>query len=94
MSLPDRGSFYKYVRELYPEKLLFITEFANVNELTNAYVKGNEYVKFYQKLRNEPGIGAAFSQVMSSRGGYHSMVWRGEDGILNQISYRVGRRMF
>jgi hypothetical protein len=94
MALPDRGAFYKYIRELYPDKLLFITEFANVNELTNAYVKGNEYVKFYQTLRNEPGIGVAFSQVMSSRSGYHSMVWRNEDGILNQIPYRVGRRMF
>ena len=39
----------------FHDKLLFITEFANVNQLTNAYVKGNEYIKFYQILEQGKG---------------------------------------
>jgi murein DD-endopeptidase MepM/ murein hydrolase activator NlpD len=92
MSLQTKGAYYEYVRERFPNKLLFITEFANVNDMTNSYVKGNEYVKYYQSLREKPGIGAAFSQVMSSIGGYGQSSWRTEDGKLTQIPYRVGRR--
>lgn len=94
MSLPDKGGFYEYFRELYPGKLIFITEFGNVNDLTNPSVKGNEYVKFYEGLRDKPGFGAAFSQVISSPSGYGSMRWRYEDGKITEIPYRVGRRKF
>jgi murein DD-endopeptidase MepM/ murein hydrolase activator NlpD len=94
MSLPSKGAYHEYFRERFPDKLLFITEFANVNEMTNPYVKGKEYVKFYQNLRNQPGIGVAFSQIMSSPWGHGTMRWRTENGELTQIPYRVGRRSF
>jgi hypothetical protein len=94
MNMENGGRFYEYYRERFPEKLLFITEFGNVNDLSNAYVKGQEYVKYYQSLRNQPGIGAAFAQVMSAASGYGGLVWRSEDGILNKIPYLVGRRQF
>ncbi len=92
MLLSTKGAYYEYVRERFPDKLLFITEFANVNEMTNPYVKGDEYVKYYQKLRDLPGFGAAFSQIMFSL--YGNLRWRTEDGELSQIPYRVGRRSF
>ena len=94
MSLPNKGGYYEYIRERFPDKLLFITEFANVNEMTNPYVKGNEYVKFYHSLRDQPGIGAAFSQIIFSQHGHGNMRWRTEGGKLTQIPYRVGRRTF
>jgi hypothetical protein len=90
----EKGSFHQYVRMHYPGKLLFITEFANVNAMTSMYVKGNEYADFYRRLRHEPGFGAAFSQVMSSAVGFDKIRWRQEDGDLNQIPIRVGQRSF
>jgi hypothetical protein len=94
MTLPSKGAYYEYMRERFPDKLLFITEFANVNDLTNPYVKGNEYVKFYETLRGKPGFGAAFSQVLSSPFSTGNIQWRTEDGKLTQIPYQVGRRHF
>jgi murein DD-endopeptidase MepM/ murein hydrolase activator NlpD len=94
MQAEDGGGFYRYYRSRFPEKLLFITEFGNVNQLTDAYVKGQEYVQYYESLREEPGIGAAFAQVISAASGYSSLAWRAEDGKVNKIPYLVGRRQF
>jgi hypothetical protein len=94
MSAPNKGEFYKYVRERFPDKLLFITEFANVNDMVNTLAKGNQYLKYYQKLREEAGIGGAFAQVLSSPSGFGKMRWRNEDGNLTEIPNRVGEREF
>lgn len=92
MDMADHGRLYKYYRERFPDKLLFITEFGNVNQLSDPYGKGREYVDYYHSLRNEPGIGAAYAQVISSASGYDSLVWRTEDGKLNNIPTVVGKR--
>lgn len=94
MNWKENGEFYKYFRERFPNKLLFITEFGNINTYTNPYVKGLEYVKYYHKLRKEEGIGAAFAQVLSAASGFNSLAWRSEDGKINEIPYQVGMRMF
>ena len=94
ISMPSKGAYYEYMQERYPDKLLFITEFANVNDLTNSYVKGNEYVSFYESLRGKSGFGGAFSQVLSSPFNIGNTQWRTEDGKLTQIPYQVGRRYF
>jgi len=88
------GRFYQEMRERYPDKLLFITEFGNLNRNTPPNQKGIDYVRFYQELRNTPGIGAAFSQVVSSAKGYEPLVWRNEAGELSQIVDLVGGRDF
>jgi hypothetical protein len=92
MNIPSHGRFYTYLRERYPNKLLFITRFGNLNTYTNPVVKGREYVKYYQQLCNTPGIGAGFAQVISSASRYPSMVWRSEEGQPNAIVSQVGGR--
>lgn len=94
MTAPDKGGFWTLMRFLYPEKPLFITEFGNVDTATAEYVKGNQYVAFYESLRNAAGIEAAFSQVLSSAKGYVGMRWRTETGALTRIPVQVGRRTF
>jgi hypothetical protein len=89
-----QGGFYKYVRAQYPDKLLFITEFANVDAMTSMYVKGNQYADYYQQLRHTPGIGAAFAQVLFSGDAQDKISWRGQDGALNRIPVQVGKRGF
>ena len=94
MTNEEKGGFYSYMRELYPDKLIFVTEFANVNALTNLEVKGKEYVKYYEQLREAPGLGAAFANVMSSRDQFGDLRWRREDGQLTEIVDEVGGRGF
>lgn len=92
MNADSHGRFYQVLRERYPNKLLFITGFGNMNTYTNPVVKGREYVKYYQQLREVPGIGAAFAQVISSAERYPALVWRSEDGTPNAIVEQVGAR--
>ncbi|MGD2027428.1 MAG: M23 family metallopeptidase [Anaerolineales bacterium] len=94
MNSRDDGRFYEVLRERYPDKLIFITEFGNINAYTNPVVKGREYVKFYRRLREYPGVGAAFAQIVSAARGYDALVWRSEDGKANRIGKQVGERNF
>lgn len=94
MENDEKGTFYKFIRRRFPDKLIFVTEFGNVNILTNPYVKGKEYLKFYQSLRDTPGIGACFAQVMSSARGFEGMQWRLESEELTQIPIQIGKRTF
>ncbi|MBI3160413.1 MAG: peptidoglycan DD-metalloendopeptidase family protein [Chloroflexi bacterium] len=94
MDSVDHGAFWQAVRLRYPDKLIIITEFGNVNVMTNLYVKGNQYVTFYEGLRRGTGIAAAFSQILSSPKGYDNMQWRHEDGQLTRIPIQIGKREF
>ncbi|MBN2502026.1 MAG: M23 family metallopeptidase [Anaerolineales bacterium] len=88
------GGYYRFMRRRYPEKLLFLTEFSNVNELENLRVKGRQYVDYYQQIKDYPGVGAAFANVMSSRNAYGKQRWRREDGTLTHVVGEVGDRDF
>lgn len=81
----EKGSFFRLLRRNYPEKMLFITEFGNVNALTNLSVKGREYVEFVEGIRHTAGVGAAFAQVLSSAGPFAELAWRAEDGSQTDI---------
>ena len=72
--------------------MIFITEFGNVNTLTNDSVKGLEYAVFYEALRNVPGIGAAFGQILSSNSAYRNLAWRAEDGSISEIVETLAQR--
>lgn len=84
------GRVYRQYRQRYPDKLIFITEFSNRTE--PPAVKASEYLAYYQSLRHEAGIGAAFAFVMSASSGFSSEVWRDETGRLSEIPARVGAR--
>jgi len=84
------GRIYRNYRQRYPDKLLFITEFSNRAE--PAAVKAPQYLAYYQSLRNEPGVGAAFSFVVSASGPFSGEAWRDEAGNLSAIPATVGAR--
>jgi murein DD-endopeptidase MepM/ murein hydrolase activator NlpD len=94
MDMEHKGLGYKLMRRRYPNKLIFITEFSNVNELESLKEKGRQYVAFYRNLRAEPGVGAAFSNVMSSQNAYGRQCWRHEDGEITDVAREVGQRDF
>ena len=94
MNKVEGGMYFKAIRERFPAKLIFITEFGNVNRQATPLVKGHEYVKYWRALREFPGIGAAFCQVVSAAHGYDGMVWRDEAGMLTEIVNKVREREF
>lgn len=90
----EGGLGYQLYRTLWPEKLLLITEFSNTAAGVDGSAKGNQYLKYYTHLRNQPGIGAAFAFAASASANYPSEVWRSEDGRLLPIAGVVGARSF
>jgi hypothetical protein len=83
---------YLEYRRRFPDKLLFITEFSNPAPGTDKRAKGQQYVRYYQHLRSLPGLGAAFSYVLSASSGFDSETWRLEDGSATEIPGLVGAR--
>ncbi|MEX2162017.1 MAG: M23 family metallopeptidase [Anaerolineales bacterium] len=62
----ELGARHQWMRRWYPDKLLFITEFANVDALTDPGSKDREYTEFMQQVQATPGIGAAFQRASLS----------------------------
>jgi hypothetical protein len=87
------GRSYEEILKRYPGKVLYLTEFSNVGHQGHR-AKGDQYVRYYRSLRNNPRIGAAFSFVVSSSSGFPNEVWRLEDGHLTDIPAAVGARNF
>ena len=79
-------------RNRFPDKLLFITEFSNPTPDTDKQTKGQQYQRYYKLLRGLPGLGAAFSFVVSASFGFASETWRDESGLATQIPGLVGAR--
>ncbi len=86
-------SFTEY-RRLFPEKLLFITEFGNPNQ--SKAVVAEQYARYYGLLRKVPGLGGAFAYVVSTSDAIESprWGWRTESGLDVGIAGAVGRRAF
>lgn len=82
------GRGYREYQRRFPGKSLYITEFSNNTTLR----KGDQYVRYYRSLQNAANVKAAFSYVVSASRGFESEVWRGEDGVLNEIPTLVGDR--
>jgi murein DD-endopeptidase MepM/ murein hydrolase activator NlpD len=87
------GLGYLEYRRRFPDKLLFLTEFSNASATVDKRTKGQQYVRYYKHLRSIPGIGAAFSFVVSATSpNFQSETWRGENGVASEIPGLVGAR--
>ena len=88
------GLLYRAYRERWPRKLLMITEFSNNALGVDMRTKGNQYLKYYRHLREQPGVGAAFAFVSSAPTGYATEAWRDESGQPSAIPSLIGSRSF
>jgi hypothetical protein len=94
MASPGGGAGYLEFRRLFPNKLLFITEFANVAAATSQAERAGQYVAYYKSLRHVPNLGAAFAFVVSaSDPAFAPSAWRTEQGALTAIPSLVGANM-
>ena len=92
MNAPAGGKYYLEYRRRFPDKLLFITEFSNPGDRQDRRTKARQYVRYYQSLRHVPGLGAAFSFVLSASGDFPNEVWRDENGAMSEIPEVIGAR--
>ncbi len=70
MVADNAGMYWRGFRTRYPGKLLMITEFSNNSAGVDSGEKGRQYARYFQTLRNEPGLGAAFAFALN---------WPGQD---------------
>lgn len=87
----QEGGFYYQEYQKRTGKPLYVTEFSNSSNAPNS-VKGDQYVRYYARLKQETQIKAAFAFVVSSPGDFQSEVWRSEAGQANEIVTKVGAR--
>jgi murein DD-endopeptidase MepM/ murein hydrolase activator NlpD len=89
---PGTGLEYQAYRDQWPNKLIFITAFSNLSLDVDKATKARQYVKYFQHLRDQPGVGAAFSYVVSGSRHVAHQAWRREDGSLTAIPGAIGSR--
>lgn len=88
------GLLYQAFRDRWPNKLIFITEFSNSSRDVDKAIKARQYVKYYEHLRNQSGVGAAFSFVASATSFFEHEAWRSETGQQSAIPSTIGSRNF
>ncbi len=94
MSAADDGMGLLAFQRYWPHKLVFVTEFSNPSTTVSMQEKGQQYLRYYHTLRNLPGVGAAFSFVLSASADFPHEAWRREDGQMTVIPAIVGNRDF
>lgn len=77
----------------FPDQLVLVTEFGNASPAVNAERKAEQYLTFYRRLGETPGVGAAFAFALSCPRAHPALVWRSEDGRSSGIPERIGRRV-
>ncbi len=91
----DRGLCFKYYHELFPDKLLEITEFDNDNPIwdvapNSAPEIAQQYETYYQELFKYPYLRSASSFIISSPDRrWEYFVWRTEEGTFKPIVSQI-----
>lgn len=86
------GFTWRYYRKIFPDQVLFITEFGNAWQ--PRAVVAEQYSRYYGMLRHTTGIGGAFSYIVSTSDPIESRrwAWRDENGQDLGIAKEVGLR--
>ncbi len=70
------GLLAREYRIRFPDRLLFVTEFASLSTSATDQQKAAEYLAFLRRLDRVPGVAAAFAFALSSADGHQDIVWR------------------
>lgn len=92
MFAPEGGLAYRHYLSRWPDRLVMITEFSNPTPDIPAHIKGSQYLQYYQQVKQEEGIGAAFAYVISSAVDRGAEAWRTEQGGPTPIVAAVATR--
>ncbi len=94
MTTDDDGFTWRTYRQLFPDKLMFITEFGNPTQPKTQVAQ--QYARYYGILRHVSGLGGAFSYIVSTSDPTESArwAWRDESGNDVGIAHEIGLRRF
>jgi len=86
------GFTWKVLRQLFPDKVLIITEFGNPSQPKPMVAE--QYSRYYGILRHIPGLGGAFAYISSTSDRVESArwAWRDETGRDVGIAHEIGLR--
>lgn len=84
----EQGRLYDEYRLRFPDKLLMVTEFGNPSSAVSVGVKASQYLAFYARLRDQPGIGAALAYALAAESGFGALTWD------ERLAETVGARAF
>ncbi len=88
------GMLWQHYLDEWPDKHVLITEFSNPAPNVSPHVKGSQYLQYYNLLRRQAGVGAAFAFTVSAVRYYGAEVWRDERGQPTAIVVAVSARDF
>ena len=92
MNRPEAGRCYEPLRLRYPHKLIFVTDFANVNAALGATSRGQQYVDYFRYLQARHDIGAAFADYLSAGSAAPYLGWVDAAGQPTAVVQQVGQR--
>ncbi len=92
MNRPEGGRCYETLRLRYPHKLIFVTDFANVNRATDDDIRGDQYVSYYRYIYERPGIGAAFADYLTPGDAASYLGWSDAAGHMSVVVTKVANR--
>lgn len=70
----------KYYRRMFPDKLIFVSEFSNPRADVSYEDKGKQAKEFYRLCNEIPGVGAAYYFIVSGSGWDNQAIRRDADG--------------
>ena len=79
-------------RDLFPGKLLLVTEFGNASIGVDPEEKARQYLGFHAAAGRIPNVGAAFGYALSSTAGNPGLAWRPEGEAGSRLIERIGQR--
>ncbi len=94
MDLPEEGSAYLSYRSLFPDKPLWLTGVGPFDEGLSTAEATRQVTQFLERVRDVPGIVAAFAGSCAPGMDHDPLVWRGDDGEISELARALGRRTF
>lgn len=89
---PQGGRRFLYLRDLFPEKALVITEFNNPDPDVEPGEKARQYLEFHRMSAAEPAVRAVFAHTISAESGYENVVWGVEKDASDQFADLIRER--
>lgn len=90
---PQGGRRFAYVRDLYPDKALLITEFCNPEPDTAPREKARQYLEFHRLVESEPAVRAVFAYAIAAESGHENVIWESEQGRASEIAALLADRV-
>jgi Peptidase family M23 len=92
MELPSEGRVFEVYRSLFPDKLLMLTGLGPASPALPESEAARQVAQFLDRVRDVPGIAAAFAGTTSPTEGWENLAWTSPTGEASELAQALGRR--